>query len=64
MVVCIGYYIVHHNGKCEIQDLGINIDDINVFFTNVATVYDPGIILTIVDSFRGGQSTQEMLVIG
>ena len=56
----------NYNSKCKIQDLGISIngqiDDINAFFTNVATdpEYDPDIIRTIVDSYSGDQSTQEV----
>ena len=56
----------NYNSKCKIQDLGISIDgqidDINAFFTNVATdpEYDPDIIRTIVDSYSGDQSTQKV----
>ena len=56
----------NNNSKCKIQDLGISIDgqidDINAFFTNIATdpEYDPDIIRAIVDSYSGDQSTQEV----
>ena len=56
----------NYNSKCKIQDLVISndgqIDDINAFFTNVATdpEYDPDIIRAIVDSYSGDQLTQEV----
>ena len=54
----------NYNSRCTIESLGVNIDeqinDINAFFTNVATDpdYDSDIIKNIVGSHSGIQASQ------